>query len=807
MYMKKKELSHVEETHDFGNIKMGKVRVDMQRFSAKPDTSNLLLLPTRNLVMFPGITMPLGLSRDSAKRIAKYAEESGMPIGIVCQIDPGVENPQLNQLYKFGVVGIVLKVFEFGEEWTALIRSQGRFETEGPADGALIDGFHAQGARVRLLREYTPRRQDTEFDLAVETIVGLAGNIAEKSGEPAMTFSEMQEDGSPALIINHLASTMPIEVPDKIQMLATNSLKERAMLLLGLLQRSDEKADLRRALMERTRQSMEQGQRNAFLQQQMESIREELYGNSDLDEIDELEQRIKKAGLPESANQLVTKELTKLRRLNPSTPDYSVLFSYIELVISLPWNKESEPNRDFTVAEERLNADHYGLDKVKERIIEQLAVVMNNPDGKAPILCLVGPPGVGKTSLGKSIAAALGRDYQRVSLGGLHDEAEIRGHRRTYIGAMPGRIIDAMRRAGTRNPIILLDELDKIGADYKGDPAAAMLEVLDPEQNCRFHDNYVDVDFDLSKVLFIATANTLQTVSRPLLDRIEVIELPGYAAEEKIEIAKRHILPRLIKEMDAPQVEINDKAMRVIIDNYTSESGVRQLEKALAKIVRKAILAKMRGTEFAQPVMPEHLKDLLGMAPYRRDQYEGNDLPGVVTGLAWTQVGGETLLVEASTSPAKSEGKLTLTGHLGDVMKESAAVALQWVKANGEKHGIEHELFDKHNLHINFPEGAVPKDGPSAGITIATAIVSAITGRKVRERIAMTGEITLRGKVLPVGGIREKILAAKRAGITDIVMSSDNRRDIEDIRPDYLEGLTFHYVDTVDQVIDYAILS
>lgn len=806
MYMKKKDFSDIEETHDFGNIKMGKVRVDMQRLSAKPDTSNLLLLPTRNLVMFPGITMPLGLSRQSAKAIAKLAEDTGMPIGIVCQRDADIEHPEIHQLYRYGVVGIVLKVFEFGDDWTALIRSQGRFEIQGSAEGANIEGLHVLGARVKMLREYTPRRSDPEFDVAVDTIKQLASSIAEKSGEGAMGLAEFPDEGADPLIINHIASTMPIDVADKINLLSINSLKERALRLLGFLQQSDEKVELRRALMERTRQTLEQGQRNAFLQQQLESIREELYGGQEVDEIDELAKRAAEANLPENAQAVVDKELVKLRRLNPTTPDYSVLFSYLELLISLPWNAESTPNDDFAIAEERLNADHYGLEKVKERIIEQLAVIMNNANGKAPILCLVGPPGVGKTSLGVSIAKALGREYQRVSLGGLHDEAEIRGHRRTYIGAMPGRVIDAMRRAGTRNPIIMLDEIDKIGNDYKGDPAAALLEVLDPEQNCRFHDNYVDVDFDLSKVLFIATANTLQTVSRPLLDRIEVIEIPGYLAEEKMEIARRHLLPRLVKEMDAPEVKIDDVALRAIIDNYTAESGVRQLEKALAKVVRKAILAKMRKADFPTPITTEHLKELLGTAPYRREQYEGNELPGVVTGLAWTQVGGETLLVEVSTSPAKNEGKLTLTGSLGDVMKESAAVALQWVKAHASRHGIEHELFDKHNLHINFPEGAIPKDGPSAGITIATAIVSAITGRKVRERIAMTGEITLRGKVLPVGGIREKILAAKRAGITDIVLSAENRRDVDDIQPRYVDGLNFHYVETVDQVIDYAVL-
>ncbi len=512
--------------------------------------------------------------------------------------------------------------------------------------------------------------------------------------------------------------------------------------------------------------------------------------------------------MPEYARAVFDKQLAKLRRLNPSTPDYSVEYAYLENLVELPWHP-AEVENDIAHAREVMESSHYGLEKINRRILEQIAVVLlNNPSAKSPIICLVGPPGVGKTSLGRSVAEAMGRKYQRVSLGGVHDEAEIRGHRRTYIGAMPGRIIKAMKEAGVTNPVLLLDEVDKLGRDHKGDPASALLEVLDPEQNTTFHDNYIDLDYDLSKVLFIATANTLSTIDPPLLDRMEIIELSGYLLEEKIEIARRHLLPKVLKEcgLDAESgFNITDEGLTALIEDYTAESGVRTLEKQLGSLVRKHILAKACGESFPDPVTPADLQGLLGLPRYNKDKYEGNEFTGVVTGLAWTQVGGEILLAEASLAPGKGD-RLSITGNLGDVMKESATIALQWVKSHADHLQIPAEKFDQNNLHIHFPEGAIPKDGPSAGITIATAIASAFTSRKVRERIAMTGEITLRGKVLPVGGIKEKILAAKRAGITDIVLSSENRRDIEDIPANYVTGLTFHYVDTVDQVLAYALL-
>ncbi|MDE6352353.1 MAG: endopeptidase La, partial [Muribaculaceae bacterium] len=553
-------------------------------------------------------------------------------------------------------------------------------------------------------------------------------------------------------------------------------------------------------------QSMEEQSRNAFLQTQMETIRQELYGEGD--DADILEEKAKNILFTEDVRKTFEREIAKLRRLNPQSPDYSVLYSYLETLTDLPWQNFGKLNSDFPKAAKVLDEDHYGLKKVKERILEEFAMMLNNPDGKSPIICLVGPPGVGKTSIGRSIASALGREYQRISLGGLHDESEIRGHRRTYIGAMPGRIIDALKRCKTSNPVLLLDEIDKIGKDFKGDPSAALLEVLDPAQNCRFHDNYIDVDYDLSNVLFIATANTLSTIAQPLLDRMEIIEIPGYLIEEKIEIAKRHLIPRLIKEAgpNSPKMEVSDDALRFIIEKYTSESGVRLFEKTLASILRKLVLKKLQGKEVNCRITVDDVKELLGAEKYIKDIYEGNEFAGVVAGLAWTAVGGEILFIESSLTPSKEgASKLTLTGNLGDVMKESAMIALQYVKAHAKELGIDSSLFDRYSIHIHVPEGAVPKDGPSAGITMATSIVSAFTQKRVKNRLAMTGEITLRGKVLPVGGIREKILAAKRAGITDIILSEQNKKNIEEIEKQFIKGVKFHFVETVKDVIKIAI--
>ena len=783
----------------------GQIDIDAKRFDIVPSVDDLPVLATRNLVLFPGVTIPISLGRENSILTATEASERQIPIGVVCQLHPEEENPAVTTgLYKYGVVADVLKVFDLPDgSKTALVRSRGKFRIIGRGAGKLIPGA-SLSARVKLIAEETPEISG-ELEVMIEQVKQSAISIVNKTAENSkeIVFS-INQTSSPAELVNFLCTNMHIDTDSKVALLAKPTLAERTFMLLSELVKNEEKVDISREILQRTRQNMDQSQRNAFLQQQMETIREELYGDSD--DADELVRRADAIEMPEKARAVFDKEVEKLRRLNPQSPDYSVQFSYLDTLLELPWNKETELNTDCASASRILEDDHYGLEKVKERILEQLAVLMHNPEGKAPILCLVGAPGVGKTSLGKSVAHALGRNYQRVSLGGVHDESEIRGHRRTYIGAMPGRIIDAMKRAKSSNPVLLLDEIDKIGRDFKGDPSSALLEVLDPEQNKFFHDNYIDIDYDLSHVLFIATANTLSTLQQPLLDRMEIIDISGYLLEEKVEIARRHLEPRVRNEhkLEAEDLNISDQALIKIIENYTSESGVRQLEKRLSALARKAVLAKMSGRDFPSEILPEHLHDMLGLPPFSKDRYEGNDFAGVVTGLAWTQVGGEILMAEASLSPGKGE-KLTITGNLGDVMKESAAIALQWVKAHASVLGIDPALFERYNLHIHFPEGAIPKDGPSAGITIATAIVSAFTRRLVAERIAMTGEITLRGKVLPVGGIKEKILAAKRAGITDIILSSENRKDIDDIAERYISGLTFHYVDTVEQVIDIAL--
>lgn len=786
-------------------ISLGQIEIDPGKFNADPDTEALPILPTRNLVLFPGVATPLSLERELARRITQEAVEKNEPIGIVCQLNADDDHPNLDQLQSFGVVGDVLKVFELPDgQSTALIRARDKFVIMGPADSVSPQGFML--AKVEIVKEQKPRSNDKTFHALAEGIKELTLKLLESFGGPQELAHNVQNYPVGAGLINMICSQAPFSAEKKAPLLAENNIKERAKLLLGELTEVERMQQVTRKIQSIARENFEQNQRQAFLQQQMEAIRQELYGE-DEDDKEALKKRAETVAFSPAAEKVFQKELDKLGRINPQSPDYAVQFTYLETLLDLPWQKYSELNTDLALARKVLDEGHYGLPKVKQRILEQIAVLMNNPGGKAPIICLVGPPGVGKTSLGQSIAAALGRSYQRVSLGGLHDEAEIRGHRRTYIGAMPGRIIDAIKRAGDSNPVLLLDEVDKIGSDFKGDPSAALLEVLDPEQNCRFHDNYIDVDYDLSKVLFIATANTLSTLSQPLLDRMEIIDLSGYLLEEKIEIAKRHILPSLRKEnnVSAKDVNISDSALAMIIENYTSESGVRQLEKELAKIIRKIILAKMLGEKVPAKIQVKHLKDFLGVTKYNKDRYEGNEFIGVVTGLAWTAVGGEILFIESSLSKIKGD-KLTLTGNLGNVMKESATIALQYVKSHASEIGIPDEMFESNQLHLHVPEGAIPKDGPSAGITMATSIASAFTGRKIRPRLAMTGEITLRGKVLPVGGIKEKILAAKRAGITDIILSAENEKDILDIDTLYVDGLKFHYVNTVMEVLDIALI-
>lgn len=785
------------------------LEIAMPKEKCLVDTDSLPILPTRDLVLFPGVTYPIHLGRQTSIDTARAAEEKSLAIGVVCQKDPKTESPALpDDLEDIGVVADIVKILELpGAPVTALVRARDKFKIIAAAEPT--DPRITLAAQVKTIHEPNPRKSDTEVEALASSVKETALEMLKSmANAPAELEYNIRQIEQPALLINYVATNAPVSAAKKIELLREPKVKPRGINLLEALKHNEQLIGLAREIGERTSHALSQQQRNAFLQQQMESIRQELYGDEGPEaDMDKLRKKAAALPMPDDVKETFERECSKLGRIAPQSPDYSVLLSYLELLTDLPWGKEDTLNQDIKQAEDTLEAEHYGLEKVKERILEQIALLINAPGGHAPILCLVGAPGVGKTSLGQSIARALGRKYKRVALGGLHDEAEIRGHRRTYIGAMPGRIIDALRRCGASNPVLLLDEIDKIGSDFKGDPSAALLEVLDPEQNCRFHDNYVDVDFDLSKVLFIATANTLSSIPSPLLDRMEIIEISGYLPEEKIEIAKRHLLPRLIKEagLDASTMQITDNAIAELIETYTSESGVRQLEKQLASLVRKVVLRKVSGRTWQRPIEPSHLNELLGPATYIKERYEDNRHAGVVTGLAWTAAGGCVLCVEASLSPTKGE-KLTLTGNLGDVMKESATIALQHVRANAERIGVDPTVLTDRNLHIHVPEGAIPKDGPSAGITMATAIVSALTRRKVRQRIAMTGELTLRGRVLPIGGVKEKILAAKRAGITDVVLPEANRKDVDVIPSHYLTGLNVHYVRELDEVLNFALL-
>ncbi len=760
-------------------ISIGQIDISPDGKQASPTLDDLPVIPLRDMVLFPFITVPIMMGRDLTVRTVNAAVEKKIPVGVFCQTDPGIETPSVSDLNTYGVIADVVKVLELPDgTTTAILSARGKVKILGEGPGETIPG--ALSVRAKECRETTPRPTDKEFAVLIEdirsTTLRILGQNGDNSNERIVNIKDLK---APGLMVNMISTHAGFDLSEKMDLLRHSRLKDRAMQLMALIARQEQFFEIRSEIRRKAMKNIDEQQRNHFLQHEFEALREQLYGNDD-DSI-AFEKKAAALNMPEKVRAAFNKELEKLRRLNPQSPDYSVQYSYLQVLTDLPWNVEDAINADFSEAERTLDRDHYGLEKVKERILEQLAVMMNTPHGRSPIICLVGAPGVGKTSLGQSIARALNRKYQRVSLGGLHDESEIRGHRRTYIGAMPGRIIDAVRRAGSSNPVLLLDEIDKTGNDFKGDPSAALLEVLDPEQNSHFHDNYVDVDYDLSHVLFIATANTLSTIPQPLLDRMEIIDISGYLMEEKIEIARRHLIPRVSKEngFGEDEIDFTPEAITKMVEGYTSEG-------------------------YTLNVTPETLREYLGVERFTPERYEASDHPGVAVGLAWTAVGGEILFIESSFSQAKNE-KLTLTGNLGDVMKESAIIASQIVRSYSDKYGIDSDWFDTHALHIHVPEGAIPKDGPSAGITLCTSILSALTGRPVRNRLAMTGEITLRGKVLPVGGIKEKILAAKRAGITDIILCADNRKDIEDIRPIYLEGLTFHYVKNIEDVFDIAI--
>ena len=762
------------------------------------------ILPLRNMVLFPGVAMPVIVGRPKSMRLIKEAVQKKTLIGVVCQKEMNTEDPGFDDLYTTGVIADIVRVLEMPDGTTTVIlQGKKRFSLD-----ALEETEPYLKGKISLLEDKMPDKTDREFEALISTIKDLTIKMLGSLSEPPrdLIFS-IKNNKNVLYLVNFSCSNIPSGAEEKQELLLIGAMKDRAYRLLFILNRVYQLVELKASIQMKTHEDINQQQREYFLQQQIKTIQEELGGNINELEIRELRERAFKKKWPASVAEIFEKEVRKLERLHPQSPDFSIQTQYVQTIINLPWNEYSKDNFNLTHAQKVLDRDHYGLEKVKERIIEHLAVLKLKGDMKSPIICLYGPPGVGKTSLGKSIAEALHRKYVRISLGGLHDEAEIRGHRRTYIGAMSGRIIQNIQKAGSSNPVFILDEIDKVTNDFKGDPASALLEVLDPEQNSTFHDNYLDIDYDLSKVMFIATANNLNTISQPLLDRMELIEVSGYILEEKVEIAARHLVPKQLEAhgLSKGKVKLPKKTLQVIIESYTRESGVRELDKKIAKIMRK--LARKVASDEAIPaqIKPEDLHEYLGAVEYSRDKYQGNDYAGVVTGLAWTAVGGEILFVESSLSRGKGS-KLTLTGNLGDVMKESAMLALEYIHAHASLFGINEELFENWNVHIHVPEGAIPKDGPSAGVTMVTSLVSAFTQRKVRKNLAMTGEITLRGKVLPVGGIKEKILAAKRAGIKELILCKENQKDIEEIKADYVKGLTFHYVEDIRQVIDLALL-
>ena len=766
--------------------------------------NELPILAVRNLVLFPGVVSPILIGRETSMTLIRRAEKSGEMIGVVSQRDADVDNPIRSDLYDLGVSAKVLKTLTLPNgNITAIVQGMSRFRL---LDMTKYKPFLV--AHVMDAPEDEPDKRDVEFRTAIEDLRQQTGEYIQLSDDiPEEAAFAIKNVSNNIMALNFICSNMPFSMKEKMALLTCDSLKERLFSVMRIINREINLQNLKLDIRNKTRDDIDEQQRHYFLQQQIKNLQAEM-GNENTPEKKELLEKARKKKWPEDIEKYFYKEVEKLDQVNQNSPDFNVQLTYLQTLVNLPWNEYTKDDMDLKRAQKILDRDHYGMEKVKERILEYIAVLSLRGDLKSPILCLYGPPGVGKTSLGKSIADALKRKYVRVSLGGLHDEAEIRGHRRTYVGAMPGRIIKNIQKAGSSNPVFILDEIDKVTQNtHNGDPASALLEVLDPEQNGAFHDNYLDVDYDLSKVMFIATANNLGTIPRPLLDRMEIIEVSGYITEEKYEIAKRHLIPKEKENtgLNDKKLTFNKQAIEKIIEQYTRESGVRQLEKQVNKALRKLAFKKAEAGELPyEKITPTEIEDLLGKPPFYRDIYQGNSYAGVVTGLAWTSVGGEILFIETSLSKGKGS-KLTLTGNLGDVMKESAVIALEYVKAHVDVLGIDYRIFDQWNIHIHVPEGATPKDGPSAGITIATSIASALTQRKVRKNTAMTGEITLRGKVLPVGGIKEKILAAKRAGITDIVMCQENEKDINEIPEMYLKGVKFHYVENVQDVWDFAL--
>ncbi len=766
-----------------------------------PDT--LPILPLRNTVLFPGVIIPINIGRDKSLKLIKDSYRQSALIGVVAQKDTNTENPDINDLYQIGTVASILKILEMPDgTTTAIIQGKRRFLLE---DILYDDPYHV--GKISLKKEEGVPENDPEYNAIAESLKDMASKIVKYSSHiPNEAGFALKNIESMLFLINFISSNTDVDYQNKQELLEIDNLKQRAIKLLEILSKQVSLLELKNDIQKKVKMDIDKQQREYFLHQQMKTIQDELGGNPTDEEIKELEELAETKEWNGNVREIFNKELNKLKRLNPSSPDYSVQSNYLREMLDLPWNHLSEDNLDLEHARQVLDADHFGLEKVKERILEYLAVLKLKADMKSPILCLYGPPGVGKTSLGKSVARALNREFVRMSLGGLHDESEIRGHRKTYIGAMPGRILQSIKKAGTSNPVFILDEIDKVGNDFRGDPQSALLEVLDPEQNGSFHDNFLDIDYDLSKVMFIATANDLSTIAGPLRDRMEIIEVTGYLMEEKREIAKRHLIPKQLENhgITAGHVTIPDEIIDLIIEKYTRESGVRRLDMTIAKIMRHVARKVAMNKKFTITLDENKVKEYLGSPIFSREEYQGNELPGVVTGLAWTAAGGEILYIESSYS--KGKGHLSLTGNLGEVMKESATLALEYIKSHAKEIGIDEKMFEENDIHVHVPAGAVPKDGPSAGITMVTALVSALTGRKVKKAIAMTGEITLRGKVLPVGGIREKILAAKRAGIKEIILCSENKKDIDDIKKEYLKGLKFHYADHIKEVLETALL-
>jgi len=773
---------------------------DFEKFNVP---EQLPILPVKNTVLFPGVVIPITVGRQKSIRLVKRAYKGSRVIGVVAQSNSNKEEPTYDDMYKIGTVAHIIKMLVLPDgNTTIIIQGKRRFEMAEP-----IQQDPYLTARINLLPDNFPGNHTKEVKAMVKSLKEAAGKILNLRPEiPREAQIAIENIESPSFLTNFLSSNLDADVGDKQKILEVNDGMQRATLLLQYMQKDVQLLELKHEIQSKVHSDLDQQQRDYFLRQQIKVLQDELGYDSTEKEIEDLRLKGAKKNWPPAVAKHFNKELDKLTRINPQAAEYPVAMNYVELLVDMPWNEYTKDSFDLVKARKILDADHYGLDKIKDRIIEYLAVLKLTQSLRGPILCLYGPPGVGKTSLGRSIAKALGRQYVRMSLGGLHDEAEIRGHRKTYVGAMPGKVIQNIRKVKSGNPVFILDEIDKVGADFRGDPSSALLEVLDPEQNSTFMDNYLEVEYDLSKVLFIATANSLETIQPALRDRMEIIELSGYTLEEKLQIAKKHLIPKQRKEhgLSTKDVTFDDKAVVKIIDDYTRESGVRTLERQIGTVMRKIAKSVAVQEPYDKKITPAYIIKALGAEIFDKEIYQDNTVAGVVTGLAWTQVGGEILFVESSLS--RGRGRLTLSGQLGDVMKESASAALSYLRAHAGTLGIDYRVFDQFDLHIHIPAGAVPKDGPSAGITMFTSLASVYTQRKVKDKLAMTGEITLRGRVLPVGGIKEKILAAKRAGIEEIIMSEKNRRDIEEINPRYIQGLQIHYVNTVDDVLTFALL-